>query len=134
MTRKASVGSFIDSIQDEVEQVESRNERGRQVDVGWDRQLGIVFRIDRVGGCENRRSRVQRGDDACFGDRDRLLFLPPRVSFKDSSGATLLTMTSCKTLLVASLILSNSSMQQTPPSERTSAPLKHSVSVKKALV
>jgi hypothetical protein len=33
------------------------------------------------------------------------------------------TMTSCKTLRVASLILSNSSMQQTPPSESTRAPL-----------
>jgi hypothetical protein len=32
-------------------------------------------------------------------------------------------MTSCKTLRVASLILSNSSIQQTPPSDRTKAPL-----------
>jgi hypothetical protein len=32
-------------------------------------------------------------------------------------------MTSCRTLRVASLILSNSSMQQTPPSDRTKAPL-----------
>jgi len=35
----------------------------------------------------------------------------------------LLTITSCKALLVASDILSNSSMQQTPPSLSTSAPL-----------
>ena len=35
-----------------------------------------------------------------------------------------LTMTSWRTLRVASDILSNSSMQQTPPSERTRAPLR----------
>lgn len=39
-------------------------------------------------------------------------------------GRRQLTMTSCRTLRVASDILSNSSMQQMPPSERTRAPLR----------
>ena len=39
-------------------------------------------------------------------------------------GEVILTITSCKTLRVASDILSNSSIQQTPPSLNTRAPLR----------
>jgi hypothetical protein len=42
--------------------------------------------------------------------------------------ASKLTITSCRTLLVASDILSNSSIQHTPPSLRTNAPLLDHVS------
>ena len=43
------------------------------------------------------------------------------------SAATMLTMTSCRTDLVLSFILSNSSIQQTPLSLRTKAPLNHHI-------
>ena len=46
------------------------------------------------------------------------------ISSKEEEERERLTMTSCKTLRVASDILSNSSIQQTPPSERTRAPLR----------
>ena len=41
-------------------------------------------------------------------------------------------MTSCSTLRVESLILSNSSMQHTPPSDRTKAPLHKAKSIEQS--
>eukprot|EP00965_Chrysotila_dentata_P024341 806235-Pleurochrysis_carterae.AAC.2 len=57
----------------QIDEVESREERGGQVDVLDDGALGVVLRVDGVGGGEDRGARVEGADDARLGHRDRLL-------------------------------------------------------------
>ena len=113
---------LVHLVKHEVEQIESRDQGRREIDVRRDGQFGVVPTVDRVGGGEYGSTRIERGDDTGFGDGYCLLFLRDVSAMKPSSRRRR-TMTSCSTLRVASLILSNSSMQHTPPSERTNAPL-----------
>ena len=47
----------------------------RQLDVLDDRLVLVPLRLDRVGGGQHRRPRVQRTDDSRLRDRQRLLLL-----------------------------------------------------------
>lgn len=71
---------LVHFVQDEIEEVESRDERRREINVGRDGQLGVVSRVDGVGSGEYGRAGVQSGDDARFGDRDGLLLLQGNIS------------------------------------------------------
>ena len=75
MLRQLPIESLVNLVQHEVQQVEPRDERRRQVDVTRNRQVGVVLRADGVRCCKNRGSGIQCRDDASFGDGDGLLFL-----------------------------------------------------------
>ena len=125
MLSKPAIELLVHVVEHQIQQIESRDERRRQVKVLRDGLVPIVLRPDGIGGSQDRRARVQRRDDPRLGDRDGLLFLEngPGVRRKELVRGRRRTMTSCRTLRVASDILSNSSMQQTPPSDSTRAPL-----------
>lgn len=76
MLRQSSITHLIDLVQDEIEEVESRNERRWEINVSRNGQFGIVSRVDRVGSCQDRRPGVEGGDDPGLGNRDGLLLLP----------------------------------------------------------
>mmetsp|Transcript_8350 Transcript_8350/g.18191 ORF Transcript_8350/g.18191 Transcript_8350/m.18191 type:complete len:313 (-) Transcript_8350:1741-2679(-) len=67
------VGFLVGLVEHQIDEVESREERGGQVDVLDDGALGVVLRVDGVGGGEDRGARVEGADDARLGHRDRLL-------------------------------------------------------------
>ena len=81
MLGQASVTDLVDLVQDEVEQVESRDQSRRQVNVGWDGQTGVVFRIDGVRCGQDGSSGIEGGDDSSLGDRHGLLFLQRAALF-----------------------------------------------------
>ena len=60
-------------VQQDEQQVETRQQRVRQVDVAGDGQAVVVGAVDGVGGCQDRATGVERGLDARFRDGDRLL-------------------------------------------------------------
>ena len=60
-------------VQDEIDQIEARKQRGRELEVLHDGEIGVVARIDGVGRGEDRRARVERADNPCLGHRNRLL-------------------------------------------------------------
>ena len=60
-------------VQDEIDQVEAGEQRGRELQVLHDGEIGVVARIDGIGGGEDRRTRVQRADNARFRDGNGLL-------------------------------------------------------------
>lgn len=114
-----------------------------KLDVLCDSLVLVPLRLDWIGCSQNGRSRIQRANDPSFGNGQSLLFLYENIhvqyiehghqygvnrsidEIRDECYCTLLTMTSCKTDLVLSFILSNSSMQQIPLSLNTKAPLKN---------
>lgn len=53
----------------QVDEVEAREQGGRQLDVLDNRQLGVVATLDRVGGRQDRRARVEGADDTRLSDR-----------------------------------------------------------------
>lgn len=57
----------------QVDQIETRKQGRRQLDVLHYRQPRVVARLYRVRRGQNRRTSVQRGDDARFRDRYGLL-------------------------------------------------------------
>ena len=73
MTSQPPVVLLIDSVKDQIHEVEPRQERWGQVDVLGDRQVGVVFTSDRIGRGQNTGPSVQSGDDSGFGDRYGLL-------------------------------------------------------------
>jgi hypothetical protein len=75
---------LVDFVEDEVEQVESRDERRREINVGRDGQLGVVSTVDGVGGCEDRGTSIEGGDDTGLCDGDGLLFLHEALAHKVS--------------------------------------------------
>lgn len=75
MLREHTIALVVDLVEDEVQQIEPRNEGRGQVNVARDRPLEIVLGSDRVGSSEDRGARVERSDDTRLGDRDGLLFL-----------------------------------------------------------
>jgi len=60
-------------VQDEVDQVEPGEECGWKLDVLDDGKFGVILRVDRIRGSQNRSSSVQGANDASFGDGDSLL-------------------------------------------------------------
>lgn len=55
---QSPIAHLVNLVEDEVEQVESRDQSGRQVDVGGNGQFGVVPRVDGVGSCEDGSSGV----------------------------------------------------------------------------
>lgn len=53
MLCEPAVEGIIHLIEDEIQKVESRNERGWKVDVTCNRQVHVIFGADGVGCCEN---------------------------------------------------------------------------------
>lgn len=53
MLCEPAVEGTIHLIEDEIQKVESRNERGWKVDVTCNRQVHVIFGADGVGCCEN---------------------------------------------------------------------------------
>lgn len=64
----------VQIIQDDEQQIETRQERVRQIDVFLRADVAIVLAIDRIRCRNNRASRIQRGLDAGLGNGDCLLF------------------------------------------------------------
>lgn len=54
---------LIHLIQYEVEQVETGNQGGREVDIPGHRQVDVVLGANRVGSCKDRRPSIQCRDD-----------------------------------------------------------------------
>jgi hypothetical protein len=73
VTGELAVGGLIDAVEHQVDQVESAEQRRREIDVLGNWEVGVVLAADRVGRSENRGSGVQSGDDAGLCDRDSLL-------------------------------------------------------------
>lgn len=75
MLCELAVERLIDVIEHKVQQIETGDERRREVDVARYGLFWVVFGPDRVRGGKNGRPRVEGRDDACLGNGDRLLFL-----------------------------------------------------------
>ena len=58
------VGALVGLVEDQVDQVEAREQRRPQVDVVDDGALGVVLGVDRVGARKHGGARVERADDA----------------------------------------------------------------------
>jgi hypothetical protein len=63
----------VDAVQDQVDQVEARQQGRRQVDVLGHGQVRVVAAADGVGRGQDAGAGVERGDDAGLGDGDGLL-------------------------------------------------------------
>ena len=50
---KPAIKGIVYLIEDEIQKVESRDERWREVDVTCNGQIHVIFRADRIGCCEN---------------------------------------------------------------------------------
>jgi hypothetical protein len=74
MLRKALVIFPCRLIQHQEDEIETRQQSSRKVDVLDWRELDVVPAVEGVGSRENRRPGIQRSRDAGFRDRDRLLF------------------------------------------------------------
>lgn len=88
MLRQPSIAHLVNLVQYEIQQVESGDKRGREIDIGRYGEFGIISRVDGVGSCQDGCSSVEGGDDTCFGDGHRLLFLPsqPQILVLPSVG------------------------------------------------
>ena len=83
MSGELAVGALVDAIKHQVHQIESAQQRWRQVNVLRYRQVWVVFRADRVGRSKNTRPGIERSDDTRFCDGDSLLlhhFVQDRTS------------------------------------------------------
>ena len=67
MFRQSPIIQLIHLIENEVKQVESRDQCRWEIDIGWNREFGVVATIDRVCSCKDGRSRVEGGNDSRFG-------------------------------------------------------------------
>eukprot|EP00053_Salpingoeca_punica_P018582 m.182745 g.182745 ORF g.182745 m.182745 type:complete len:346 (-) comp17463_c1_seq6:1194-2231(-) len=70
---EAAVLGAVWRVENEVDEVETREQCRRQLDVLHNRQVGVPARLVRVGGGKDRCPRVQRRNDAGLGNRHRLL-------------------------------------------------------------
>jgi hypothetical protein len=75
MFRQTPITHLVHLVQDEVEKIETRNERGWEINIGRNRQFRVISRVDGVGSGQDRGSSVQSRDNTRFGNRDCLLFL-----------------------------------------------------------
>lgn len=75
MLSKSPIKRLIDLVQYEVKQIETRDQCRRQVDVSGDGHIDIIFGADGISCGEYGGTSIEGGDDTCFCDRYRLLFL-----------------------------------------------------------
>jgi hypothetical protein len=75
MLGESPIIHFVHLVQDKVEQIKRVVRGGGRFDIVRDRQLGVIPRVDGVGGGENGCSGIQSGDDTCFRNGNGLLFL-----------------------------------------------------------
>jgi hypothetical protein len=73
MRGKQFITDLIGHIQHEEDEIEPREQTGREVDILNNRFFRIVLRVYRVGSCEYGSAGVELTDDACLGDGDGLL-------------------------------------------------------------
>lgn len=153
VARQLLVELLVGRVQQQVDEVEAGHEGRRQLQVGHHAHARIVARAHGVGGSQHAGAGIELRDDTCLGDRHRLLLHDLVQLHTRTRGAAV---TACfwlhppvshwepfpfesrgpgereeaRTMLrVASVILSNSSMQQTPLSLSTSAPLSKTISL-----
>lgn len=50
---QSSIAHLIDLVQHEVEQVESRDQSWGKIDIGGNREFGVVSGIDGIGSCQD---------------------------------------------------------------------------------
>ena len=67
MPRQLPVQIFIHCIQHKIQQIESRDQGRRQINVSRYGQVGIVFRVDGVSSGKDGGSGVQGCYYSCFG-------------------------------------------------------------------
>ena len=65
MLGELAVVLYVGLVQDQVDEVEAREQRGRQLDVLHHREFGVVPALHGVRRRQYRGARVQRCDDAC---------------------------------------------------------------------
>lgn len=87
MPRQPTIVDLVNLVEDEVEQVESRDEGRGQVDVARDGPVEVVLAADGVGGGQDRGARIEGRDDAGFRDGDGLLFLCARAAMSSRTRA-----------------------------------------------
>jgi len=75
MSRQHAITLVVNLVEHEVQQIETRDESGREIDVAGDGPVEVVLGSDWIRGGENRCSCVQSRDDTSFRDRYGLLFL-----------------------------------------------------------
>ena len=73
MTREPAVSLRVRLVEHEVDEVEPREQRGRELDVVHHRHSRVVPAAHGVSGREHGRPRVQHRDDTSLGDGYRLL-------------------------------------------------------------
>ena len=74
MVCKTAILSLCLLIEDEVDEVESGEQRRWELDVLNHTKLRVVLRVDRIGSGKDSCASVECADDTCFGNRDSLLF------------------------------------------------------------
>ena len=75
MLGKPAVKLFVDIVENQIEQVETRNEGWREIQVLRDCLIPIILGADGIGSGQDRRASIQCRDDPGLGDRNSLLFL-----------------------------------------------------------
>jgi hypothetical protein len=55
---KTPIAHLIDLVQNKVKKIESRDQRRGEIDVGGNREFGVVPGIDGISGCQDGRSGV----------------------------------------------------------------------------
>ena len=73
VARQLAIIGFVSLVQDEVDEIKSRDEGGWQVNIVNDRQTWVVSRADGVGTGQHTGSRIERGNNACLSNADCLL-------------------------------------------------------------
>ena len=79
MLSKSPIKCLINLVKYEVEQIETRDECRRQVDVSGDGQIDIVPGANRISCCKYGGASIEGCDNSCFCDRNCLLFLDTNV-------------------------------------------------------
>lgn len=75
MLREPSVEGVLNLVKYEIQQIETRDQGRREVDVPRDGEVDVVFRAYRIGRSEDGRPGIESGDNTCLCDRYSLLFL-----------------------------------------------------------
>jgi hypothetical protein len=75
-----AVQNLVDLIQNKIQEIETRYECRREVDVARDGQVHVVFGADGISSGQDGRARIEGGNDARFCDGYRLLLLSPALA------------------------------------------------------
>jgi len=74
MLRDVEVRLGVTLVQNHEEKIKTTHDRGAHLEIGAQGLLTVVSPTDGIRGSQNRSSGVQCCVNACFGDRDSLLF------------------------------------------------------------